>query len=330
MTSSQSGFRRVLRGYDPDEVDQRIAELVELTAKAQKRASDLHHAALAAPAPAPEETGPGWALGDVGERVAKILAAAEVTAAELVRDAEAEVRAKRATVEAWSAGAREQAERDAGEIRATADRAAARVAEDAENAAHQLVEDGEQRSGERREVAEAAYKKRRAEVVRQQSDFDEEMAARRAKAEQDHHQRVTDADIEVADAEQHAERLRSEAEQFRSAAKKEAARLATEAEQQAQQLLDETHGEINRLRTRSKRELAAATRRRDEINAELADIRSVLATASGHEDAPKPSPHDQREPAPIHRWWRPLDLGATRATRRPRPDRRCTSVWAGR
>jgi hypothetical protein len=54
-----------------------------------------------------------------------------------------------------------------------------------------------------------------------------------------------------------------------------------EAEAKAQQIVNEAVARADRVRAESERELAAATQRRDSINAQLANVRQMLATLTG-------------------------------------------------
>src|SRR6266545_393476 len=91
----------------------------------------------------------------------------------------------------------------------------------------------------------------------------------------------TDAQAHLTEAEQHAKKVREEAEQYsvdwKSEVDAEAARILEEARSQA----DDMRDEAERVRAESERELAAATQRRDSINAQLTNVRQMLATLSG-------------------------------------------------
>ena len=53
--------------------------------------------------------------------------------------------------------------------------------------------------------------------------------------------------------------------------------LIAEAEQKAEQIVAEAMARADRIRAESERELAAATQRRDSINAQLTNVRQMLA-----------------------------------------------------
>ena len=58
-------------------------------------------------------------------------------------------------------------------------------------------------------------------------------------------------------------------------------RLVEEAEQQAASIVGDARAQAARIRADSERELAAASQRRDSINAQLANVRQMLATLTG-------------------------------------------------
>jgi hypothetical protein len=60
-----------------------------------------------------------------------------------------------------------------------------------------------------------------------------------------------------------------------------ATRVVQEAESKAQQIVADAMTRADRIRAESERELAAATQRRDSINAQLANVRQMLATLTG-------------------------------------------------
>jgi leucyl-tRNA synthetase len=84
------------------------------------------------------------------------------------------------------------------------------------------------------------------------------------------------------EAEAIRERAKQDAEQESSARLQEARKLVEDAQQQATTILDEARATAARLRSESQQELAAATERRDVINAQLSDVRQMLASFAAH------------------------------------------------
>ena len=239
MSDSDEQFRTVLRGYEPTQVDQRIRELAERAAAAERRADELREmvgklesereragAEAAPPAPATFE--------HLGQRVGAILTLADEEANSIRSRAEDEVEELRA-----------RAAEDSGRIRAEADRYAENRRRDADTESARILED-------RKQAAEA--------------EFQLQMDA----AQQRH------ADLEAL-----IERQRNEADAEHAEAVRRSARLVEDAEQKAAGILSEAKTAAARVRADSDRELAAATQRRDSINAQLANVRQMLVTLTG-------------------------------------------------
>ena len=74
---------------------------------------------------------------------------------------------------------------------------------------------------------------------------------------------------------------RAAAQQEQEAAESQARRIIHEAEERSETLVREARAIAERVRADSDRELAAATQRRDSINAQLTNVRQMLATLSG-------------------------------------------------
>ena len=68
---------------------------------------------------------------------------------------------------------------------------------------------------------------------------------------------------------------------MRAQAAKEATHLADEARDTAAQIIGEAKATAERIRVDTERELAAAMQRRDSINAQLSNVRQMLATLTG-------------------------------------------------
>jgi regulator of protease activity HflC (stomatin/prohibitin superfamily) len=95
-----------------------------------------------------------------------------------------------------------------------------------------------------------------------------------------------------------AERTHNDAEESRANAVREAARLVEEARQEAAHIIGEAKSTAERIRADSERELTAATQRRDSINAQLANVRQMLATLTGTAAMPLTAfGADEEEPA---------------------------------
>ena len=85
-------------------------------------------------------------------------------------------------------------------------------------------------------------------------------------------------------------------ERNRAAAEERIARMLADAEERSTTMVSEARSSADRVRAESERELAAAAQRRDSINAQLSNVRQMLATLTGTvpgvvglSDAPAPS-----------------------------------------
>src|SRR3978361_1640763 len=119
MTETRSIFRTVIRGYDPLEVDRRIAELTDAAVAAQQHASDLHaqvemlstNESAAPPPPPPPPAEADFAA--LGVHIGQILTAAKGAAAEIRQQAEVEAQEKLAASRVAISKARADADRQA-------------------------------------------------------------------------------------------------------------------------------------------------------------------------------------------------------------------------
>ena len=112
-------------------------------------------------------------------------------------------------------------------------------------------------------------------------DFETTLAERRQKATSEFQaqQAAIQAELDAMnarnrDAEAAMERTRAEAEE-------RIARMLSEAEERSTSMVNEARATADRVRAESERELAAAAQRRDSINAQLSNVRQMLATLSG-------------------------------------------------
>jgi hypothetical protein len=82
--------------------------------------------------------------------------------------------------------------------------------------------------------------------------------------------------------------MRAQSDQIANEAARRAAQLTAESEQKAEQIVAEAAARADRIRDESERELAAAVQRRNAINAQLTNVRQMLATLSGTNPAAIP------------------------------------------
>jgi DivIVA domain-containing protein len=273
-------FRTVLRGYDPAEVDHRIDELTAaVTTLTQQRdglasrVEELHTASTTTAEPPSYE--------HLGARVGQILSLADAEATELRGKVQEETDAHRGDADQYATSVREEADRYTANARSEAEAQAARIVEEARKAADEHRDGAERAASVRLQEAEAVYEEQRARAAKAAADFETTLAGRRQAAEDEFTQKMAAAQGRLDEASEFADRTRSEGEAARGQAAKESARLAEEAREKAEQIVAEAKASAERIRADTDRELAAATQRRDSINAQLANVRQMLATLTG-------------------------------------------------
>jgi cell division septum initiation protein DivIVA len=205
MTSQNSlPFKSVRHGYDPAEVERHIAELTKAATDAQQRADELAAQAAAGPVsmdkagkpmPPVEPT-----FHDFGKRIGRILAMAEEEAEEMRTAAVAEVDSRLSEADEAAERTRREADAYATETRSAADEHATKLVEDARRAADQMADEAERMAIARSGEAEALYEEQRARAAKAAADFEQTLAARRAKSEQEFQERSDVAEKELDDA----------------------------------------------------------------------------------------------------------------------------------
>jgi hypothetical protein len=284
MADETPTFRTVRHGYDPAAVDEHVSRLSSLVESAQARTGELTRRLEQLQRSTEERlanTPAAPTFADLGERIGQILQLADEEAAHIRATADSEVRQKVAEIETANAKAREDAERFSTETRSSATQEAARILEDAKRAADQMLDEAQRQATARREEAEAMYERQRAQAAKAAADFEQTLAERRDAAEHDFRDRSAQNERELASVQENIARLRQEGEQAHAEAQRAATRAVQEAEGKAAQIVNEAMARADRIRAESERELAAATQRRDSINAQLANVRQMLATLTG-------------------------------------------------
>jgi cell division septum initiation protein DivIVA len=285
MSDSPTPFRVVLRGYDPSQVDRRVSELADSAEQARRQVGSLEARVqqLEEEQSRPVEERPAEPVSysHLGERVGQILALADDEAAELRARAREEAAAHRAKVDEAAAGIRGAADGYAAQRRSEADAEAARVLEDARRSADERLDVAERDAAARIQEAEAVYETQRAKAAKAAADFETTLATRRQKSEEEFTQQMAEAQGRLEELQRHIETSRAEADAAQADAARESRRLLDDAEQQAAAIVGDAKVMAARIRAESERELAAATQRRDSINAQLANVRQMLTTLTG-------------------------------------------------
>lgn len=290
-------FRTVLRGYDPAQVDQHVQHVQGALAEARELVADLseqvqaleHRLTERAAEDAGELVRPEalqHSYADLGARVAQILALSEEEATDVVARASAEADALRGEAEAHARLVRTEADRYDAAVRADAGVEAQRLLADAQRRADDVLDAAERHAAARQEEAEAAWDDARARAAQAAADFELALATRRHRTEVEASERARAQAEEL----ERAERLVAQARDRADAVEQEVAartdELLAQAREQAAALVAEARRRADEVRAESQRELAAAASRRDSINAQLANVRQMLATLSGGAGAP--------------------------------------------
>ncbi|HEX6875069.1 MAG TPA: hypothetical protein VF165_05380 [Nocardioidaceae bacterium] len=292
MIDAGNQFKVVLRGYDPAQVDRRLSELGEAATEAQQQLEDLsvrmRH--LEAERDRAEEQARTAARSVVqkpptfthlGERVGQILSLAEVEAEEIRGRVRMELEEERESLVEQAGLIRSEADRYATERRGEADAEAAGILEEARRSADERIDAAERDAAARLQEAEAVYEEQRARAAKAAADFETTLASRRKSAEQEFAEQMADTQRRLEESERLLEKARAEAEATTADATRDARRIVQEAEQQATHIVTEAKTTAARIRSDCQRELSAATQRRDSINAQLSNVRQMLATLTG-------------------------------------------------
>jgi cell division septum initiation protein DivIVA len=262
-------FRTVLRGYEPAQVDQHVRELTtSLTAlqqqseQLQRHVQDLQSradAAESAVVSAQDNRDRTPTFTEFGERVAKILSLADDEARDLVTRARTDAEGIVADAEGHAKKVRKEAEQYSLDWKSEVDAEAARILDE----------------------AQALYEQERAKSAQAAAAFETTLAERRGKVEQEFAARTALAEQQLAAVTDRAAQVQREADRSRSEAERLAQQQLADANRQAQEIVAAAKDKSERIRAESERELAAATQRRDSINAQLTNVRQMLATLSG-------------------------------------------------
>ena len=285
MTETSSQFRVVLRGYEPGQVDRRLEELSTAVHEAARQRDDLY---LRVQVLEDEKARLGETVAQepatfehLGARVAQILALAEEEAADMRRVAADEVAKKHAEFAEQIGQIKGEADRYAAGTRSDAETEAARIVEDARRLADERIDGADRDAAARIQEAEAIYEEQRARSAKVAADFETTLASRRKAAEAEFAQQLGEANARLEEASQLVEQARSDATTLQGDASREARRLLDDAGLQAATIVNDAKALAARVRADSDRELVAATQRRDSINAQLANVRQMLATLTG-------------------------------------------------
>jgi len=300
MTDSNAHFRSVLRGYDPAQVDQHVRELAEAAQAARQEAAERtvqvskleashvqlrkevdRHVQRARSLEEEQMKASAPTYATLGDRIGSILTLADEEATELRAHAQADAANHHALADESAVATRQDADRYATEMRNAADTEAARFMEDAKRQADSVLDDADRQAMARCEEAEAVYERARAKSATAAVDFETTLAARRDSSALEFAAEVTAAEQQLVTVRLRAEQTQVESEQAQQEAASRSAQQLEQAMTHAHSLVAEAKTKAERIRGDSERELAAATQRRDSINAQLSNVRQMLAALGG-------------------------------------------------
>jgi hypothetical protein len=300
MNESNAQFRSVLRGYDTAPVDQHVRDLTQAAVAARREAGELSiqvskleagqrqltndveaHAARAHALEEAQKKAAAPTYLDLGQRIGSMLMLADEEGNELRTRAQADAETHHALADESARATRESADGYATETRSAADAEAARVLEDSRRRADSILDDADRQATARREEAEAVYERARAKSAAAAADFETTLATRRDTSAQEFAVQVAAAEQQLAAIQQRSEQIRTDSERAQQDAASKSAHQLERASAQAQTLVAEAKTKAERIRDDSERVLVAATQRRDSINAQLTNVRQMLATLSG-------------------------------------------------
>lgn len=282
MTNPDTQFRVVLRGYEPAQVDRALAQLGEqlsvsqqsieqLTARVKKAESSSGGKGKSEPA----------TFAHLGDRVGSILTLAQEEAAALKDRALGDAEETRKAAEIAAIGVRDKADGYADQRRRDADAEAARIIADAKKVADEERDAADRDAAARRQEAEALFEQQRTKAARAATDFETALAERRERSAAEFKEQETSARQQLDGLLAQVEENRARIDREKAEAEAESRRMVTSAKEEASAIVRDARSTAERVRTDSERELAAATQRRDSINAQLANVRQMLATLSG-------------------------------------------------
>src|SRR5262245_30408518 len=282
-TTADEAFDIVLRGYERKQVDDHLGRLnSERVAAAQRinalerRVEELHFELQNAQK---QDAEPSYA--GLGARVEKILRLAEEEAQDLKLEAQASAEKDRKAAEAAAGQVRAQADEDARARREQTRQEAAKLLEEARKEAAQVRAEAANEAAAKRDEAEGILEAARAKAAQAAAEFEASLAKRRDQAERDLAIRQEAAERHLKETSDQAEQLRVEAQKMREEAERRSRQMLETAQREAEDIVADARAKAERSRLEAERELAALTHRRDSINAQLSNVREMLATLTG-------------------------------------------------
>jgi cell division septum initiation protein DivIVA len=280
-----SGFDIVLRGYERKQVDEHLARTTAEQGAAAQRIGGLErsveelHVELQNAQKQRGGAEPSYA--GLGARLEKILRLAEEEATELRAEALGHAENIRKAAETAAAQVRARAEQDGRARREQIQQEAAGLLDQARTEASRVRSEAATEAGTTRDEAEGVREAARARTLRAIAEFEMSLARRRDHADHDLATRQEAAERHLTQSSEQADQLRLEAQKLRDEAERRSRQLLDTAQRQAKDTVAEARTNAERASREAERELATLTHRRDSINAQLSNVREMLATLTG-------------------------------------------------
>jgi hypothetical protein len=153
--------------------------------------------------------------------------------------------------------------------------------EEAKVMASQIRDEAERDARACREEAQAYLEAERAKAVRAAAQLEMALASRREQSEEEIEAREMDAERHLATVAQRTEEVRVEGERLWAEAERRARLQLEDAERRSTDMVREAREHAEYIRVEADRQVVAAAGRRERINAQLADVRRMLATLGG-------------------------------------------------
>ncbi|GGK00770.1 cellulose-binding protein [Streptomyces camponoticapitis] len=296
MNDASVRFELVRRGYDSEQVDDLVTQVVGDRDKALARIAALEQrigeltVETENAQPHVVESSPSFA--GLGARVDEILWLVEEEAAELGEEAREAARDHHKVASDAAERIQTEAEAYMADLKTASDRECARIVEKAQAEADRLYSEAHENAQATGQEADGLFEDTRARAAHAAADFEAKLAKRRQQAGNDLASRQSEAEERLQQLQQRAEQLRLEAEKRHRDAEHQARQLTQNARHQSDEAISEANAMAVRIRTESERELAALANRRDSIKAQLTNVRAMLATLTGPAVIPDTGDHD--------------------------------------
>ena len=243
MTDSPQ-FRVVLRGYEPAQVDKRLAgaaaqQAEEARSQAAQLAERMQQLEQHQQAGGGDQQPVLATFQHLGQRIAAMLALAEEEAHELLDKGRTALEQERVSVADEVSRQRSDADRHAEQRRTDADTEAVRVLEDARKTADDRIDAAERDAAARMQEAEAIYEQQRAKAAQARRTSRPRWPAAAARPRRTSPARCRRHQQRLAELESHVDLTRTSAEKMNDEAVRESRRLLEEAEKQAATIVGE-------------------------------------------------------------------------------------------